>query len=249
MSGKYVDVNGQNVYYEEYGQGDPLLLMHGGFGTGDSLMALGQELAKHYRVIAPDRSGHGHTADIDAPFSYEAMAIEMIGFLEAVGVEKANLVGYSDGGNICLLMALQRPELVSRMVPIAANFHYNGLSPQAAAMFGSFTPDVLRAMLPEVVATYEEYTPDGAEHFPVVFEKTKTMFATQPTLTTDDLAKISVPTLVIAADHDMMTIEHSVALFQAIPGAQLCIVPGASHALAFERVEEVSGAALRFLMS
>jgi pimeloyl-ACP methyl ester carboxylesterase len=210
-------------------------------------MTLGQELAKHFRVIAPDRSGHGHTADMDGPFRYEAMATEMIGFLEALGIGKAALVGYSDGANICLLMALQRPEMVSRMVPISANFHHDGLSPQAKAMFGSFSPDVLRAMLPEVVATYEEYSPDGPEHFPVVFEKTTTMFSTQPTLTTDDLAKISVPTLVIAADRDLMTIEHSVALFQAIPGAQLCIVPGATHALAFDRVEEVAQAALRFL--
>jgi pimeloyl-ACP methyl ester carboxylesterase len=247
LDGKYVDVKGQQVYYEEYGKGEPLLLMHGGFGTGDSLLELGQELAKHFRVIAPDRTGHGHTADTDAPFRYEAMATEMIGFLEALGIPKAHLVGYSDGGILCLVMALQRPEMISRMVPIAANFHFDGLSPQMAAMFGSFTLDVLRAMLPEFVETYEKYSPDGSEHAAVWFEKTKTMFGSQPRLTTDDLAKINVPTLVLAADRDLMTIEHTVALFEAIPNAQLCIIPGATHELALNRVEDVSRAALRFL--
>src|SRR6185436_5028881 len=125
---------------------------------------------------------------------------EMIGFIEALGLEKVRLVGYSDGWNICLLMALARPDLVERMVPIAANYHFNGLSPQAAGMFGSFTPEVLRIMLPEAVEAYEKYSPDGPEHFPEVFEKTKQMFMSQPTLTTEELAKITVPTLVLAAD-------------------------------------------------
>jgi pimeloyl-ACP methyl ester carboxylesterase len=249
LNGKYVDVNGQNVYYEEYGQGDSLLLLHGGFGTGDSLMALGQILAAHHRVIAPDRSGHGHTGDIEGPLTYDAMATETIGVIEALGIEKANLVGYSDGGILCLLIALQRPDLLSRIVPIAANFHHIGISPQALGMLGSFTPDILRAVLPEAVAAYEKYSPDGPEHFPVMFEKSKQMFITQPTMTVDDLAKINVPTLVIAADHDMMTIEHTVSLFQSIPNAQLCIVPGATHGLGFDRAEDVGRAALRFLLA
>lgn len=249
MEGKRVEVDGQSVYYEEYGQGDPLLLLHGGFGTGDSLLAIGEQFAKHFRVIAPDRSGHGHTADKGGPFTYDDMTTESIGLIEALGLGKTHLVGYSDGGNICLLLALKRPDLVAKMVPIAANYHFNGLSQAMAAMFGSFTPAMLRSMLPDVVATYERYTPDGPEHFDEVFAKTTKMFTTQPTLTADDLAKISVPTLVLAADRDMMTIEHTVSLFQAIPNAQLAIVPGASHALPFDRADEVAAAALRFLLA
>lgn len=249
MSGKYIDVKGISTYYEEYGQGEPLLMLHGGFGTGDSLAAIGGELARHFRVVAPDRRGHGHTADTEAQFTYDGMAADTIALMEATGLAKANVVGYSDGANICLLMALQWPDMVSRMVPISGNFHCDGLSPQAKGMFGSFTPDILRMMLPEVVATYEKYSPDGPEHFPTVFEKTKQMFMTQPTLTVEDLAKITAPTLVLAADRDLMTMEHTLAMFQAIPGAQLCVIAGATHALAFDRAEEVSRAALRFLLA
>jgi pimeloyl-ACP methyl ester carboxylesterase len=133
------------------------------------------------------------------------------------------------------------------MVPIAANYHHEGLSPQSQSMFGSFTPDVLRAILPQAVEAYEKYTPDGPDHFPVMFEKTRQMFMTQPTLTTDDLAKISVPTLVLAADRDLMTIEHTISMFQAIPNAQLAIIPGANHALPFTHLDEVSRAAIKFL--
>lgn len=249
MEGKRVEVDGQNVYYEEYGQGDPLLLLHGGFGTGDSLMAIGQQLAKHYRVIAPDRSGHGHTADKGGPLTYDDMTTETIGTIEALGLGKTNLLGYSDGGIICLLLALRRPDLIAKMVPLSANFHYNGISPAMLGMMQAFSVDMIKMMLPEAVAAYENYSPDGPEHFPVMFEKTKSMFLSQPTLTVDDLAKISLPTLVMAADRDLMTIEHTAALFQAIPNAQLAVIPGATHELAFNRAEDVASVALRFLQA
>jgi pimeloyl-ACP methyl ester carboxylesterase len=249
LEGKRVEVDGQSVYYEEYGQGDPLLLLHGGFGTGDSLLAIGQQLAKHFRVIAPDRSGHGHTADKDAPFTYDDMTTESIGVIEALGLGKTNLFGYSDGGIICLLLAIRRPDLVAKMVPLSANFHHNGMTPHALGMIAGFTPEVMRAVLPEAVEAYEKYSPDGPEHFPVMFEKTKQMFTTRPTLSTDDIAKISVPTLVIAADRDMMTLEHTMAIFQSIPNAQLAIVPGATHALAMDRADDVAQIALRFLLA
>lgn len=249
LAGNYIDVNGLGTYFEEYGQGEPLLLLHGGYGTGDSLAAIGQELAKHFRVIAPDRRGHGHTPDVEGPLTYDDMAADTIALMETMCLEKAHMVGYSDGGILCLLIALRRPELVSHMVPLSANFHHEGLAPQAKAMLPNLTPDVMRMVMPEAVAAYEKYSPDGPEHFAVMFEKTKQMFTTQPTLTVEELSKISVPTLVMAADRDMMTVEHTFALFQAIPNAQLCIVPGATHSLAFDRAEDVSGAALRFLLA
>lgn len=249
MEGKRVEVDGQSVHYEEYGQGEPLLLLHGGFGTGDSLMAIGKQLAEHFRVIAPDRSGHGHTADKGGPLTYDDMTTETIGVIEALGLGKTNLLGYSDGGIICLLLALRRPDLISKMVPLSANYHWNGMSEHAQGMIGGFTPDVARMVLPEAVAAYEKYSPDGPEHFPVILEKTKAMFMTQPTLTVDDLAKISVPTLVLAADRDLMTIEHTAALFQAIPNAQMSVIPGATHELAFNRPDDVAREALRFLLA
>jgi pimeloyl-ACP methyl ester carboxylesterase len=245
--GDRIDVNGLSSYYEEYGQGEPLILMHGGIGSAHSVEGLGKELAKHYHVFAPDRRGHGHTADVDGPLNYDDMADDTIAFMKAKGIEKAHLVGFSDGGILCLLIALKRPDLIDKMVPISANYHYDGLEPQMQAMFQGVNAQVMEMMLPDDVAYYKQNTPDGADHWPIAFEKFKTMAMTQPTLTTDDLAKIKVPTLVIAADRDLMTLEHSSAIFKSIPGAQLAIVPGASHALVFDRTGEVAAAAIRFL--
>jgi pimeloyl-ACP methyl ester carboxylesterase len=114
-------------------------------------------------------------------------------------------------------------------------------------MFGSITPEVLKMMIPELVSYYEKNSPDGPEHFPVAFEKIKHMIMTEPALTVEELSKISVPTMVLAADRDLMTTGHTLALFAAIPNAQLCIIPGATHGLAYQRSDEVSRAAVRFL--
>jgi len=94
---------------------------------------------------------------------------------------------------------------------------------------------------------YKENSADGPDHFPTVFGKMQKLFLTEPNLTTEDLAAIKTPTLVLAADRDLMTIEHTVEMHKAIEGSQLCIVPGANHALVFDRAEEVCAAALRFL--
>jgi pimeloyl-ACP methyl ester carboxylesterase len=216
-------------------------------GAAKTWSRFGRELAKRFRVIARDRRGHGRTADVEVPITYDNMAADSIAFMEAIQLPKAHLVGYSDGGILCLLIALQRPDLVSRMVPVSANFHYERVAQETKAMFGSVTPEVLKMMIPELVSYYEKNRPDGPEHFPVAFEKIKHMIMTEPTLTVEELSNISVPTMVLAADRDLMTIEHTVALFEAIPNAQLCIIPGATHGLAYERSDEVSRAAVRFL--
>src|SRR5258708_2126648 len=149
MPGNSVDVNGLSTYYRAYGQGDPLVLLHGGFGSGEDLEPVVRELAKHFRVIAPDRRGHGRTADVEGPITYDNMGSDTIAFMEAIQLPKAHLVGFSDGGILCLLIALQRPDLVSLMVPVSANFHHEGVAPQTKAMFGSVTPEVLKMMIPE----------------------------------------------------------------------------------------------------
>jgi pimeloyl-ACP methyl ester carboxylesterase len=135
------------------------------------------------------------------------------------------------------------------MVPISANFHFDGLEPQMKAMFQNVTAEAMEMMLADDVKYYKEHSPDGPDHFTVVFEKAKTMAMTQPTLTVDDLAKIRTPTLVIAADRDLMTLDHSAAIFNSIPGAELCIIPGANHGLVFQRSDEVAAVALRFLQA
>lgn len=248
MSGDYVTANGLKTYYEVHGGGEPLLLLHGGFGNAPSMAPMAGILSERYRVFLPERRGHGHTPDI-GEITYELMAEDTAEFMAAMGIERAKLVGYSDGAIICLYLGMRNPEIIEKMVPISGNYHWNGLSEHMRAVFENSTPEAFAHVLGDLVSYYREVSPDGAEHFPVVFGKLQRLFLTEPNLRVEDLSAIKAPTLVLAADRDLMTIEHTVALHQAISGSQLCIIPGANHNLVFDRAEDVCTAVLAFLGS
>jgi pimeloyl-ACP methyl ester carboxylesterase len=246
VSGEYVEVNGLKTYYEVHGDGPPLLLLHGGFGNAPSMAPISEILSRHHRVYLPERRGHGHTPDI-GEITYELMTEDTVGFMRAMGIERAHVIGYSDGAIICFYLGIRHPEAVDRLVPISGNFHWNGLSERSRTMFEKSTPEAFAQVLGDLVSHYNEVSPDGPDHFPVVFSKLQQLFLTEPNLTTEDLAAIKAPTLVLAADRDLMSIEHTLELHRAIEGSQLCIIPGANHNLVFDRTEEVCAAVLRFL--
>jgi pimeloyl-ACP methyl ester carboxylesterase len=239
--GEYLDIGRHPTWVDQRGSGPAtILLLHGGMSNSDLLLeAIGAPLAERHRLVAFDRRGHGYTADTAAPFHYEDMAAETIGVLEAVVGGPAHLVGWSDGGIIGLLVALHRPELVDRMVVIGANFHHDGIggldipedSPFASAIVGA----------------YAQRSPDGGEHFGEVFEKFMAMATTEPTLTTDDLGRITAPTLVMAGDDDAVLLAHTCEMYEALPAGQLSIVPGTSHALPIERPDVTARTVLDFL--
>ena len=248
MSGEYVDVNGLKTYYEVYGEGEPLVLLHGGFGNAPSMAPIAGLLSRRYRVYVPERRGHGRTPDI-GEINYEVMAEDTAGFISKLGLECPHMVGYSDGAIICFYLGMRHPDRIGKLVPISGNFHWNGLSEHMRAVFEKSTPEAFAQVLGDLVSHYNEVSPDGAEHFPIVFSKLQRLFLTEPNLSVEELAAIKSPTLVLAADRDLMTIEHTVALHQAISGSQLCIIPGANHNLVFDRTDEVCAAALAFLGS
>lgn len=245
--GTYIDIAGIKTWYDTAGTGDPVVLLHGGLSTNDSWSGQLPVFAKRFEVFAPERRAHGHTPDVSGPLTYADMATDTIGFIEAVVRRPAHLVGWSDGGIVGLLVASARPDLVRRLVAISANFKPAAESgvPESQQM-----EDVDPAN-PELAAfrsLYEASSPDGPEHWPVVLEKFFEMVGSdQPDISPDDLARITVPTLVISADDDMVTLEHTIELYRTIPDSQLAIVPGTSHALIFEKPELVNRLVLDFL--
>lgn len=231
--GEYTDLRGVRTWYESEGSGDPLILLHGGFCTNETWGAQRADLAAHYRVLLPERRAHGHTPDVDGPLTYQDMADDTVAFLEKVAGGPAHLVGWSDGGVVALLVALSRPDLVRKTVVIGANFRPAGESFADPAMLDAMTPDSQdMAFFREL---YDAVTPDGADHWPTVAAKMLDMWRTQPTLTAGELARIDAPTLVVAGDDDMVTLEHTTALYRAIPASQLAVVPGASHTVPLEK--------------
>ena len=223
----YVDAGGVHTWYEEHGAGDPLVLMHGGFTDASEFGANTPALAARFRVLTPERRGHGHTPDVDGPITYDLMAQDTAAFLDTMGISQAHLVGHSDGANVALLVALARPDLVDRMVLISGNFHHDGL-------LGGLDLDDL-ADSDYLKGAYAQVSPDGPDHFPVFAAKILQMASTEPTLTTADLARVTRRTLVMAGDDDAIAPQHTQALYESIPDSELAVIPGTSHALIIEK--------------
>ena len=243
--GGYVQIGDLSTWYDEQGAGEPLVLFHGGLSTNETWAAQIPDFAARFRVVAPERRGHGHTPDGEGPLSYDLMAEDMIGFLETVVGEPAHIVGWSDGGIVGLIVAMARPDLVRKLVAISANFDTSGMVREAIEGMTSTTAD--SDDLAMFRGSYEAASPDGPEHWPVVFDKFQLMISTQPNITVEQLARIRAPTLVLAGDDDMITVEHSAALFRAIPNSELALVPGTSHALVMEKPDLVNRLVIDFL--
>lgn len=240
---RMMDVGGHPTWVDERGAGDEtVLLLHGGMmHSGPLLDAFGDALSARYRVVSFDRRGLGRTADTGEPFHYADMATETIGVLESVVGGAAHLVGWSDGGIISLLVALQRPDLVSRMVVIGTNVHHDAALPVDVDPDGPFARRL-----------YEDYaalSPDGADHFGDIAKRFDVMVNTEPTMSPEELAVITAPTMVMAGDDDFFPLDHTCAIYSALPAGRLAIVPGASHALPLEQPALVTSLILDFLAS
>lgn len=240
----FVDANGVHTYFEEHGAGDPLLLLHGGLSNADDFGMQTPAFAEHYRVILPERRAHGHTADVDGPITYEVMADDTIAFMETLETGPAHLVGWSDGGNVALLVAIRRPDLVRKIATTGANFSTKGY---VEGFQASFTPD--SDALTMMRNDWVERTPDGADHFPVVLEKIERLWFGDWSIANADLARIEAPVLVMSGDDDAVRLDHTLALYEAVPNAQLAVIPGASHLVPVEKADLFNQLVLDFLES
>ncbi len=243
--GEFATLNGIRTYYEVHGDDarEPLVLLHGGLCTAETWEGQAGPLSEHYRVYVPERRGHGHTPDVEGPITYDLMAADTAAFLKDVVGGSAHLVGWSDGGNVGLLVALSDPGLVRSLVAIGSNFHHDGglFSPAEAGL------EAESADLAFFRELYGAASPDGPNHWPVVFGKMMRMWTEEPTLTVEDIARIQAPVLVMVGDDDVVRLAHTTALYEALRHGQLAVVPGASHALPMEKAPEVNRLILEFL--
>jgi pimeloyl-ACP methyl ester carboxylesterase len=256
VSKAYLPIRESRIYYETVGEGEPVLLLHGGIGTVRDFASQTPELAKHFKVVALEQVGHGHTADNDEPFSYTIMAKYTIEFMESLGLGQANLIGWSDGGTVAILIAISRPDFVKRLVSVSGVFNTDyWATAKGLEWFRAATPDSFRrdwgkgGATAEHLKRYDEATPDGSAHWPVMFEKTKRMWLNEPNISKEDLGKVIAPTLILTGDRDAIKAEHTLELFRSIKGAQRCVIPGTSHFLLAEKPTETNRAILEFLLA
>ena len=222
-----VTVDGVQTWYEERGHGDPLVLLHPG-GAGVDARAFGPNLdalAQHFHVFTPERRAHGRTPDVEGPITYELMAQDTIAFLDTVIGQPVHLLGYSDGAVVALLVALSRPDLVSRLVLAAGIFHHEGWH---EGVLDGEPPAFLRD-------SYGQISPDGIGHYDVVAAKLAATHADEPALNASELQELTTRTLVMVADDDEVRLEHAVEMYRGLPDAELAVVPGTSHGLLMEK--------------
>jgi pimeloyl-ACP methyl ester carboxylesterase len=227
-----------DMWHDERGTGDPVVLLHGGLTDSRCFTGNLDGLADTFRLYLPDRRGHGRTPDAPGPITIELMARDTIAFLEEVVGGPVRLVGYSAGGTVALRVAMRRPDLVDRLVLISTAHDLDGLI---------FTPSAGGEMPAEVVDAYAEVSPDGRDHFPVVVDKIVGAVATEPSPDPADLHAVTARTLVLAGDDDLVTLDHTVALYRALPTAELAVLPNASHLLLLEHADAVRDLVLAFL--
>lgn len=220
----YAPVNGITMYYEIYGEGDlPLVLIHGGGSTIQSSFGNFLPLLSDYgKIIAVELQAHGRTSDRDAPESFEQDADDVAALLKHLKIAKANILGFSNGGTTTLKLAVRHPELVNKLVAIAAAWKREGLIPGFFEGMQGVTLDHMPGLLKEA---YLEVNPDH-KGLQVMFEKDKQRMIGFKDGSDEDLKAIQAPVLVMVADKDVVTVEHSREMCDLIPEARLSILPG-----------------------
>lgn len=241
----YAELTNESVWYDERGEGEALVLLHGGAVDARFFEHNIDGLAEHFRVITTDLWGHGRTADREGPFSLDSFARDVAELIERVAGGPAHVLGHSIGAAVALTLVMRRPDLVRSTIQISGGF-------DVKADVGTQDLDIDQ-MVEQTVAflgsAYGEVSPDGEAHFPVVVRKDFELSSREPILTSEELGAVSARTLVMAADDDITPLEHMVDFYRALPNAELAIVPGTSHFLLQEKPALCNAIILDFLMN
>jgi pimeloyl-ACP methyl ester carboxylesterase len=218
----YAPVNGIKIWYASFGRGAPVILLHGGLANSNYWGELVRALKPHYRVIVMDSRGHGRSSRDARPYGYDLMASDVIALMDFLRIDKAAVVGWSDGAIVGLDIAIHHPERLSKLFAFAANSDPSGVKDVNQSPV--FTAFIARAR-----TEYEKLSPTPTEYEPFLSQITK-MWDSQPHWTADDLHGIKVPIWIVDADHDE-AIKRENTLFMAdnIPGSGLLIEPQVSH--------------------
>ena len=233
--GRRIPVDGATIYFETFGAGPPVLILHGGLGYLEDMSPQIMALARSHFIIAVDSRGHGRSTGAYGPLSYSLMSDDMVKVLDSLKINRADVVGWSDGGIIGLDLAMRHPERIRRLVAISANYNPDGLG---------YTPTVNE--VPRIGIRYRLLAPDPAA-WPALYRNVVTMWATQPQYGLNDLAHIKAPTLIMAGEYDLIKRAHTDQLAKAIPGSRESIIAGATHAVPIEKPKVVNGIILNFL--
>jgi pimeloyl-ACP methyl ester carboxylesterase len=256
-AGEYASINGLELYYEIHGEGEPIILIHGGLGGIVEFSQLLPALAESRQVIAVELQGHGHTADNDRPLSFEAMADDIAALIEHLGLEKADILGFSLGGGVALRTAIDHPEAVNKLILVSTAYSRVGIRPEFLAGMSGMNADAAQAMLETPMYQFYSGVAPRPEDWPTLVGKVGELLA-QDYDWSEDVAAITAPTLIVVGDSDFIPPSHGVELFGLLggdvagdfvgmPASQLAVLPGASHFTILSRTDLLLPAITPFL--
>jgi pimeloyl-ACP methyl ester carboxylesterase len=242
----YRPINGLNLYYEVHGDlgasKPPLLLIPGAFMAADSMPQWVDGFVRERPVIVFDQQGHGRTPDTSRQMSYELFGDDAAELLRALGVRRADVMGYSQGGGVALQLAIRHPSLVGKLVSMSATFHRDGWHPSVASAITGLTAEAWAGT--PVEAAFKAHTPDPAA-FDAYLEKMKVLNADDQEISDEQMRAISAKTMVIVGDADSVNLDHALAMFRLrggaddeaamtgvladVPAARLVVLPATSH--------------------
>jgi pimeloyl-ACP methyl ester carboxylesterase len=235
--GNRVQVNGMQLYYEVSGRGEPLIVLHGAYMNIPGMGAIIPKLAQTHRVYALEFQGHGRTTDINRPITYPNLADDVAAFMDALRIPKADVFGYSMGAEAGLQLAIRHPQKVNKLVVASGAYDLAGWQPEFTAAIPQMTVEMIVAL--PFAADYRKLAPNP-DGFPELARKLIAL-EKEPMAWGEDVKKMTAPVLIISGDADVMTLEHSVALFRLLGGgamgdmgkplaaSRLAVLPATSH--------------------
>ena len=245
QTGERVQIDGMQLYYEVSGAGEPLIVLHGAYMNIPSMGAIVPRLARTHTVYALEFQGHGRTTDIDRPITYQNLADDVAAFMDSVGLESADVFGYSVGAVVGLQLAIRHPAKIRKLVALSAAYDVRGWQPAFVEFLPQLTPDMMAGSPFE--AEYRALAPDP-EGFRELARKLIAL-EHEPMAWQAEVDALTLPVLVITGDADVATLEHSVALFrllgggvmgdmgQPLPASRLAVLPGSSHTSLITQVD------------
>lgn len=224
-NGKYVDIENAKIYYESYGKGEPLILLHGNNGSISDFYKLIPNLAKHFNVITIDTRGQGRSTDLTtSDYTYELFAADLLEVIQHLELKKINILGWSDGGNTGLIFNSKHPELVSKLITIGANLHPNGVKE-------------------DLIKVFQNQISEQKGN-----QRLIKLMLNHPNITTNELRKLQNPVLILAGSEDVIKEEHTELIHKSIRSSELEIISNATHYIPFEQPDKLSKIITTFLL-
>lgn len=242
--GRYADVNGLHLYYETHGSGQPMILLHGGLGSGEMFGPILPTLSANHLVIMPDLQGHGRTADIDRPIDVRLMAGDIAVLIDQLGLDKPDVVGYSLGGGVAMHLAFQHPEKIRKLVSVSANITRRAIPAEMLAQQGQVSANAVEFMKDTPMYQLYQAVAPRPEDFGRLLDKMGASMAADFDFS-DQVRALRVPTMIVCADADMAPPSHYVEVFRLLDGGlrdggwmgegrpkgghALAVLPGLTH--------------------